>query len=187
MRTHTQDGFDDIVSPLLAETLLWFVSRWSATYLTIHRQKTPARYAPHTHAIARARDRVRADNEYRCGRSERLAAAYGSTGGMIPNMIQFFFSSISSILMHWSGAEPNLAVQVRCRPRHARCGTTRHDTTRHDTTRHDTTRHDTTRHGTARHGTTRHDQRHDTTNDTTNDTTAHMTHKPQQRRELEIQ
>ena len=47
MRTHTQDGFDDIVSPLLAETLLWFVSRWSATYLTIHRQKTPARYAPH--------------------------------------------------------------------------------------------------------------------------------------------
>ncbi|ELR19913.1 uncharacterized protein ACA1_111860, partial [Acanthamoeba castellanii str. Neff] len=86
LTNETLDGFDDIVSPLLAETLLWFVSRWSATYLTIHRQKTPA--------------------------SERLAAAYGSTGGMIPNMIQFFFSSISSILMHWSGAEPNLAVQA---------------------------------------------------------------------------
>jgi hypothetical protein len=32
---------------------------------------------------------------------------------MVLNMIQFFFASISSILMHWSGAEPDLAVQVR--------------------------------------------------------------------------
>jgi len=44
--------------------------------------------------------------------SERLKTAYGTDSGMVPHMVGFFFASISSIVMHWSGSEPELAAQV---------------------------------------------------------------------------
>ena len=77
----------EICSPLLVETLLWFVERWGCTYLFIN----PSDYWPNT-------------------LSQSIVAAFGSPGGA-PQALDFLLDKIQRIFVAWH-AELDVVLQI---------------------------------------------------------------------------